>query len=239
MGSIWRGNWILRIVALLSFFLACGVVGFETGWLAGWSGPDASVLAAVLPVILGAFISSVGILAARAMSQDVKKKSEMLLWPMLLLSTAAIVFTAMLQSGVGLASGGLEGENLEIREEALALETAQRKAEAHAAQEQLGLVYAYISSCTEVWSTINRVRHSARLEPLTISQVCVALRSAVSGEPSDVLVEKVVDSLLTPKALEMHQKYLQDCTTLQIAKGLDPRKDPPRIEDDCPVLAKG
>ena len=240
MGLFWRRKWkaFLRIAALLLFLLACGLVGFEAGWLAGWSGPDASVLAAVLPVILGAFISSVGILAARTMSRDGKKKSAMLLWPTLLLAPAAIVFTVMLHLGVGFGGEKLEEVNEGVRKRALAVETAQRRADAKAAMEQLRSVYTYISACTDVWSTTNQIRIAAKLEPLTIGQVCVALRSAGSDGPSDVLVKNVVDTLLTAEALEMHQRYLQDCTTLQLANGLNSESGPPQIDDDCPVLAK-
>ena len=56
----------MQFCALILFFVACSAIGFETGWLVGNSGPDASVLAAILPAIIGTFIGSIGVFIVRA-----------------------------------------------------------------------------------------------------------------------------------------------------------------------------
>ena len=139
--------------------------------------------------------------------------------------------------GTGLGSGELQDRNQSDREQTLIIETAKRTAERREAAERLAVVYDYVSSCTEVWVRINKVRTAAKLEPLALTQICVALPSMGSDVIANVLVEDAVDALLSKDALNQHEKFLQYCTTLQIKEvSAKSNSGPPPIANVCPLL---
>ena len=147
--------------------LAAVILGFAVGVLTGASGPDATVLAAVLPAVLSAVGIVIGFLSTRGDSGKRRTRA---------VGGLIILFSA------GLLVGTWSGATVRDLKETAAYNMAadeQQKAQAEQQEAQKEALEAArrrhiadLESCTYLELRVNNQRAALELPPVTISQVC-------------------------------------------------------------------
>lgn len=140
------------------FFLASASIGWAAGYLAGQSGPDANVLAAVLPVVIS---------GAGGALVFVHLKSPAPPTPVSYYITgfAVIVFTTSLLAGAHI------GRWLRNYTDELEFQQALRMERAVALSQREARMQ-YLEQCSRHEFIINRGRETMGLPPLSTEQIC-------------------------------------------------------------------
>ena len=211
---------MVRVAAwpfVLLFWVASAVLGWEIGWLTGHTGPDATVLAAVLPAMLSAVAAGVGLVTVRASVWVDESNSLVLRCRVTVVATAAIMFVGAMHVGVGQGVDHGEKQLDDFEQRQLNRLEIQEKAEVRKAVARVERIYEYLESCRGVRDRINEFRKDVELKALTLGQACPAIVVSTVDPVGERIVQNVVDVLLEPEALEKHERYLEGCTLGQLA----------------------
>jgi len=140
------------------FFLASASIGWAAGYLAGQSGPDASVLAAVLPVVISGAGGALVVL-------HLKSPEPPNALSYYVTGFAVIVFTTSLLAGahVGRWLRNYTDEVGFQQARLLELKLAHSQREAH---------MQFLERCSRQEFIINRGRQALRLPPLATELIC-------------------------------------------------------------------
>ena len=164
------------MLAVFLFFkyaaIAIASFGLLTGWLIGRSGPDASVIATVLPALIAAIIPTVGVfLFARYFRRELKKLLKNFnLQHGIAASIGITVFAFSLYGGVTLG----EIQRLNISNKFAATNISLRKAELEAELEERRV---RLFACSGLEKQTNELRADLQLGSLHSSYFCGHLKS--------------------------------------------------------------
>ena len=213
----WHVAEVLRPASVGVVLIAAAALGFETGWLTGHSGPDPSVLQSLIPALLGAGAGGVGVLTAGVLRLGGSRVGVAgLRGVLLVVAGAAVLFVFAFHVGVSAGTAVLHGKIRRGEDLNLTAEVVAEGIRRQEAALRLGRLYDYVGGCREVRKRINEARRRLGVEAISVRQACPAVAATDLQKPGAVLLEENVESLLTPRALEMHEEYLEECTIQQV-----------------------
>ena len=152
---------------IAAFFVASAAIGVSAGYLAGQSGPDANVLAAVLPVVISGAGGALVVLHLKSRAPPTPRDYY-------ITAFAVILFTMSLLAGSHTGRWARDyaetiayEQSLEIR---LKLERSRRET-----------LIQFLQRCSRQEFVINRGRHALGLPPILTAVICAASRSSSSS----------------------------------------------------------
>lgn len=157
-----------RGISAVSIWIAVSSIGLLIGWLLGRSGPDASVIATVLPAIITALLPGFGLIIYLRLNKNrISKvlrsfKSQGIYITLVFLSVTVVVFSTSIYGGVRL--GGMERANIVNH-------NANEALRATLLERELQLL-----ACTAWEEKINNSRKGKGLLPLGVDYFCGYMR---------------------------------------------------------------
>lgn len=163
---------MITVVLFLKYAaLAIASFGLLTGWLIGRSGPDASVIATVLPALIAAVVPTVGVfLLARFFRKGLERLlKELKLQHGIAVSIGITIFAFSLYGGVTLGEIQRTAISSNIADAQLRLGEAELEAELEERRVRL-------FACSSLEKQTNNLRQELQLHSLDSSYFCGYLK---------------------------------------------------------------